>query len=117
LNFLDRLCFDRYKIDNIVHAAKRIPIRAPHLRRNFSSRHFAHSSALCCFVLPCAVSSHKIDAWHRSKQDGLYITLTDYVGCCGRAKEILSEVVQSVETWRTTGQSIAMSNEELERLL
>jgi serine/threonine-protein kinase HipA len=31
-----------------------------------------------------------------------------------RAREILSEVVQSVETWRTTGQSIGMSEEELE---
>ena len=31
-----------------------------------------------------------------------------------RAKEILSEVVQSVESWRTTGQSIGMSDEELE---
>ena len=31
-----------------------------------------------------------------------------------RVKEILSEVVQSVESWRTTGQSIGMSDEELE---
>jgi serine/threonine-protein kinase HipA len=31
-----------------------------------------------------------------------------------RAKEILSEVVRSVESWRTTGQSIGMSAEELE---
>jgi serine/threonine-protein kinase HipA len=31
-----------------------------------------------------------------------------------RAREILSEVVISVESWRTTGQSIGMSNEELE---
>jgi serine/threonine-protein kinase HipA len=31
-----------------------------------------------------------------------------------RAREILSEVVQSVETRRTTGQSIGMSEEELE---
>jgi serine/threonine-protein kinase HipA len=31
-----------------------------------------------------------------------------------RAKEILSEVAQSVESWRTTGQSIGMTDEELE---
>lgn len=31
-----------------------------------------------------------------------------------RAKEILSEVVDSVESWRATGQSIGMSDEELE---
>jgi serine/threonine-protein kinase HipA len=31
-----------------------------------------------------------------------------------RAKEISSEVVQSVESWRTTRQSIGMSDEELE---
>jgi len=31
-----------------------------------------------------------------------------------RAKEILSEVAYSVESWRTTGQSIGMSDEELE---
>ena len=31
-----------------------------------------------------------------------------------RAREILSEVVQSVGSWRTTGQSIGMSDEELE---
>ena len=31
-----------------------------------------------------------------------------------RAREILSEVVKSVESWRTTGQSIGMSAEELE---
>ena len=31
-----------------------------------------------------------------------------------RAREILSEVAHSVETWRTTGQSIGMSDDELE---
>ncbi len=31
-----------------------------------------------------------------------------------RAREILSEVALSVESWRTTGQSIGMSDEELE---
>jgi serine/threonine-protein kinase HipA len=31
-----------------------------------------------------------------------------------RAREILSEVVKSVESWRTTGQIIGMSAEELE---
>jgi serine/threonine-protein kinase HipA len=31
-----------------------------------------------------------------------------------RAKEILSEVVRSVESWRTTGQTIGMRDEELE---
>lgn len=31
-----------------------------------------------------------------------------------RAREILSEVVKSVESWRTTGQSIGMNDEELE---
>jgi serine/threonine-protein kinase HipA len=31
-----------------------------------------------------------------------------------RAREILSEVAHSVESWRTTGQSIGMSDEELE---
>ena len=32
----------------------------------------------------------------------------------GRAKEILSEVAYSVESWRRTGQSIGMTDEELE---
>jgi serine/threonine-protein kinase HipA len=31
-----------------------------------------------------------------------------------RAKKILSEVAYSVESWRTTGQSMGMSDEELE---
>ena len=31
-----------------------------------------------------------------------------------RAKEILSEVMQAVNGWRKTGQSIGMSEEELE---
>jgi serine/threonine-protein kinase HipA len=31
-----------------------------------------------------------------------------------RAKEILNEVAYSVENWRATGQSIGMSDEELE---
>ena len=31
-----------------------------------------------------------------------------------RAREILSEVAHSVESWRATGQSIGMSDEELE---
>jgi serine/threonine-protein kinase HipA len=31
-----------------------------------------------------------------------------------RARKILSEVVHSVESWRAIGQSIGMSNEELE---
>jgi serine/threonine-protein kinase HipA len=49
--------------------------------------------------------------------DGLMSVIAYFRITKTRAREILSEVVKSVESWRTTGQSIGMSGEELEPFL
>jgi serine/threonine-protein kinase HipA len=46
--------------------------------------------------------------------DGLMSVIAYFRITKTRAREILSEVVRSVESWRTTGQSIGMRAGELE---